>query len=261
MPKKYFYFLILHIFIVFKAQSDDFINIYVLNINLKTLKHHQISILKKYYNEFYLYHKNYHSRSKEESIFIVQPLNPMEKNTKLKELNFYQYLLTNLIFDYVHFFDLDINFDIKNSSSKYTEYLKKNINKILCFNCFEKYSYLYQKFIFRSYNNLKIGFILFKNCNFSIKELEKLLYLYEDTNLWILSFAKEQCLKENYINILNKFNSVFLIFNSGKNRFYKYNKHIYNCFFDNVICYVKIKFREGNFINLENQFIKIYNYE
>lgn len=261
MMNKFFIFITFYLFITINLLSDEYINIYVYNINLHTLKHHQLSILKKYYNDFYLHNKNYHNKSKENSIFIIQPYTSSEENIKLKQYNFYQYILTNLKFDYIHFLDFEIDTINKQSNSKYEKHLKKNINKILCFNCYEKNSYLYQKFLFIMHQNLKIGLLFFKDCNFSTNELEKLLYLHEDTNLWILSFAKEKCLKENYLNIFIKHKTTIMLFNTEENKFYKYDKHIFNCSLKNIICYVKIKFREDSLINLKNQFIKIYNYE
>ncbi len=251
-----------YLLVVINIFSDEFIHIYVYNLNLETLKHHQIAILKKYYNQFYLHHKNYHNRSKDSSIFIIQPYVLSNENIKLKQYNFYQYILTNLKFDYMHFLDFEINSILKQQSiSQYETLLKKNISKILCFNCYEKNSYLYQKFLFYTYQNLKIGLLFFKNCNFSINELEKILFLYQDTNVWILSFAKDKCLIDNFIKIFYKYKSTFLLFNTGKNKFYKYEQHVFNCTLENIICHIKIKYRENSLLNLENQFVKIYNYE
>lgn len=258
MLKKFFHLILICYIALNNLYSDHIINIYVYNIHLNSIKHYELPITKKYYNQFYSHYYDYNSRSKQMSIFIIQPHYTSEEHIKLKLSNFYHYFLTNLNFDFMHFLDIHkFNTNIQTSLNK-----ERNITKkILCFNCSESDSYLYEKFIFNMFQQIKVGYLFFKDCHVSIKELQKLFSLYEDTNLWILSFATEKCPIKNSIDIFNHHKKTILIFNPGKNNFYKYDKHIFRCELENTICHVKIKFRESNFIHLENQFIKLYSYE
>ena len=232
-------FWLLFILLLKPAFADEFIHIYFYSLKYDSNK---IDIVKKYYNTFYKHEKDIHSKSKEHSIFILNYY-PIEKES----INFL-YILKNFYYDYINYFDQE------------DDSLKEYKEKLYCFNCSEKNSYIYNKFKPIFLNNIKTMFLYFKNCKINEEELKKFLYLNEDTNLWIFAFSEDNC----ELNILKKFykeKNIFILLTMKENQeFYKDGKNIFFCKAYDDICYIKIKFREGELLNLYQFFIKIDKY-
>jgi hypothetical protein len=236
-------FLIFLIFIFKFSYADDFISIYFYPVD-----NNDVAITSKLYSIFYEDQHYYHSRSKEKALFLIEyfdTTNSFENSNKILE---------NYQFDYINFID---SIDYTNENE---EILKKFKEKFLCFNCLEKYAYLFNKYKTINFNNIKIILTYFKNCNFNEEEIKKLLYLNEDTNLWIFAF-RDSCNIDFINNYYNEKNIFIIFYKNIKNHFYKKNINIYICNSFEDICKIKIKFREGTILNLENNFINLYKYE
>jgi hypothetical protein len=232
--------LLIFIILLEPVFSDDFIHIYYYPLKYDSNK---IDTIKKYYNIFYEHEKSIHTKSKEQSIFILNYL-PKEE----EPIDNYLYILKNFYYDFINYFDQE------------EESLKEFKEKLYCFNCLEKNSYIYNKFKPIFLNNIKMMTLFFKNCKIIEEELKKFLYLNEDTNLWIFAFPEDNC----ELNILKEFykeKNIFIILTMKENQeFYKQGKNIFFCKVYNDICYIKIKFREGELLNLHQFFIKIDQY-
>ncbi|GIX42063.1 MAG: hypothetical protein KatS3mg129_1796 [Leptospiraceae bacterium] len=239
-------FIIYFIYLLICSQSinaNDFIHIYFFNPQ----KNH-LNYLEKYYNELYKNKKFIHNKSKEYSIFFINFFPKKENNNKD-----YFYILDKFYFDYINFIDKSFTDEEKNLIKKYKE-------KLLCFNCSEKNSFLYHKYIFVYFKQIKIGIIQYKNCKIDYETLKKILYLHEDTNLWIFALNNNECDLEIFKNFYNDKNIFIIFIKNNHNEFYKKYKNIYYCHIFNEICYIRLKFREGEILNLKNHFVNIENF-
>lgn len=248
--------------------SNTKISIYFYSLPEFDLKENlRFEIIRKYrdyYNQFYKIHKI--STPNETSFFIFNfPFDDyFSKNLESKDIqkiyDNYYYILQNFLFENINYY-IDDSDNEQKTIIKDIEKIKKFKDKILCFDCLEKYNYLYKNFNIFFYKKIKILSLYFKNCKIYSTSFKKLLYLQEDTNIWNLQINQE-CLKEKLIGeLIREKNKTFIVFLRGKNEFYKYkNKSdLYICKTNsNTFCKISIRFREGDILNIEQNFINLF---
>lgn len=248
--------------------SETKITFYFYNLPEFELKENlKLEIIRKYrdyYNQFYNIYKI--STDNEVSFFIFHyPFdNYFAKDLKSRDIrkiySEYHYILQNFFFENINFYTYDLDHN-QQTILKDIEKIKIFKDKIICFDCLEKYNYLYKNYNIFFYKKIKVLNLYFNNCKIYNPSFKKLLYLQEDTNIWNLQINRE-CLKEELIQkLIKEKNKTFIIFLRGENEFYKYkNKSdLYICKTNqNTFCKISIRFREGEILNIEQNFINLF---
>ncbi|MCS7205385.1 MAG: hypothetical protein NZ853_06790 [Leptospiraceae bacterium] len=227
-------------FLSFALNADTFVNLYFLNSN-----YFQKESNIDFFNKFYKNKKELHARGKEFSLFFLDFT--INNNPSLYKEKEYYHILSNVLFDFGNFIEQEQI--IKENESE----LKKYKDKLICFNCSERFSYLYSKFKFLNFQNIKIGILHFRDCRQNEKELEKFLNMHKDTNLWIIS-SKEEC---SELNIFMEWidEAVVIFFMSEKKESFYKQKKIFYCYSLDKICFLTLKLREGLLLNIESNFL------
>lgn len=262
-----FFFRVIIIFLlIIPLFADIKIHLYYYNFPSLTIEEIQQPLIRKKYRDYFLHFYEIHKfYSKEEiSFFYIgfpNEISDLRAQNFLKEsIQFYLYVLKNYQFDGISFFSIQPEV-LNQEIYAIIDQIKPYREKIICFDCLEGFSYLYQRNLTNSFQKIKIMNIFFKNCEIYDETLKKLLYLHEDTNLWNL-YINNHCLKNEVIEHLKRENKkTFFLFLGGKNEFYKINKNsnIYICHTEsNFFCKITLHFREKNIISVAQNFIELF---